>query len=175
MLFNSKQILLISILLSAFNLLAFPAHAENVDELIKAQKELNIASDEKAKELQAQQKTLKETKDAIAMGKKEYVRTCSLCHGMDGKGRGVYAFELKTAPSNLTLIEKKNYGVFPYEKLYQIIDGRKEVKSHGVRDMPIWGDRYNSEIWLETSPQNYETFIRGRIFELLLYLETIQQ
>ena len=175
MLFNIKRNFLITPLYLACSIFIVPAYAENVDELIEAQKELNVNSDEKEKELQAQQKTFRETKDAVDMGKREYERTCSLCHGLDGKGHGVYAFELTIAPSDLTLIEKKNYGVFPYKKLYQIIDGRKEVKSHGARDMPIWGDRYSSEIWLETNPQNYETFIRGRIFELLLFLETIQK
>ena len=175
MLFNSKQYLLFSSIFLAFSLLTFSAHAENFDELIEAQKELKSASDENTKELQYQQKKNRKTLDAISMGKKEYEATCSLCHGLDGKGQGVYAFELKTPPSNLTLIEKKNYGVFPYYKLYQIIDGRNDIKSHGIREMPIWGDRYKSEIYLETSPQNSETFIRGRIFELLIYLETIQQ
>ena len=173
--FKSKLYLFFSSVLLAFNFLAFPAYAEDFEELIKAQKELKGTSNENAKELQYQQNKYRKTKDAITMGKNEYERTCSLCHGLDGKGHGVYAFELKTPPSNLTLIEKKNYGVFPYYNLYQIIDGRNDIKSHGIREMPIWGDRYKSEIYLETNPQNSETFIRGRIFELLIYLETIQQ
>ena len=175
MLINSKSNLLFSSIFLAFSIITFPAYAENFDELIEAQKKLKSASDENAKELQYQQKKKRKTQDAIAMGKKEYEKTCSLCHGLDGKGHGDYAFELKTPPSNLTLIEKKNYGVFPYYNLYQIIDGRNDIKSHGIREMPIWGDRYKSEIYLETNPQNSETFIRGRIFELLIYLETIQQ
>jgi len=170
-----KQHLFIAIFLSILSLLTCLAYAENVEEIIEAQKELNTVSNEEKKTHQKQQNLLNETKDAIAMGKEEYQRTCSLCHGIDAKGHGVYAFELKVAPSDLTLIEKKNYGVFPFSKLYKIIDGRKEVMAHGARDMPIWGDRYNSESWLYTNEKNSETLVRGQIFELLLYLETIQK
>ena len=153
----------------------FMIFTKNIEEIIEAQEELNTTSNEEKKTSQKQQNLLNKTKDAITMGKEEYQRTCSLCHGMDAKGHGVYAFELKVAPTDLTLIEKKNYGVFPFSKLYKIIDGRKEVQSHGERDMPVWGDRFNSESRLDTNQRNSETLARGRIFELLLYLETIQK
>jgi hypothetical protein len=42
-------------------------------------------------------------------------------------------------------IAKKNNGVFPFDSVYEIIDGRKTVIAHGTRDMPIWGDRYMPE------------------------------
>ena len=170
-----KQHLAIVIFLSIFSLIACLAYAENVEEIIEAQEELNTTSNEGKKASQKQQNLLNKTKDAIAMGKDEYQRSCSLCHGIDGKGHGVYAFELTVSPADLTLIEKKNYGVFPFSKLYQIIDGRKEIKSHGARDMPVWGDRYNSESFLNTNVKNSETLVRGQIFELLLYLETLQK
>lgn len=168
-----KLLIVISLIFLIFS--TCTTYAKKVDDIMDAQKELKKASKEKEKELSAQKRSLTKTKDAIAMGKEEYLRTCSLCHGIDAKGHGVYAFELKDSPSDLTLIEKKNYGVFPFSQLYKIIDGRKEVKSHGARDMPVWGDRYSSESWLHTNAQNSETLVRGRIFELLLYLETIQK
>ncbi len=172
---NLKPHLIIAIFLPILSLLTCLAYAENVEEIIEAQKELNTTSNEGKKASQKQQNLLNKTKDAIAMGKDEYQRSCSLCHGIDGKGHGVYAFELTVAPADLTLIEKKNYGVFPFSNLYKIIDGRKEIKSHGARDMPVWGDRYNSESWLNTNAKNSETLVRGQIFELLLYLETLQK
>ena len=149
--------------------------AKNVYEIIEAQQEQNVVAKEKTQEQVFQKELLEETKDPIKMGRNEYLRTCSLCHGVDGKGHGVYAFELKSAPQDLTKIKKENNGVFPFSHLYQIIDGRSDVKSHGTREMPIWGNRYNSESWLYTSERNSETFVRGQIFELLLYLETIQE
>jgi cytochrome c553 len=110
---NLKQHLIIAIFLPILSLLTCLAYAENVEEIIEAQEELNTTSNEEKKASQKQQNLLNKTKDAVAMGKDEYQRTCSLCHGIDGKGHGVYAFELKVAPTDLTLIEKKNYGVLP--------------------------------------------------------------
>ncbi len=172
---NLKQYLVIAIFLPIISLLTCLAYAENIEEIIDAQKELNTTSNVGKKATQKQQNLLNKTKDAIAMGKDEYQRTCSLCHGIDAKGHGVYAFELKVAPADLTKIKARNNNVFPFSDLYKIIDGRKEIKSHGARDMPVWGDRYNSESWLHTNTRYSETLVRGQIFELLLYLETIQK
>ncbi len=172
---TNKKKLFISIIAIIFSSLTCIAYAERVDDLIDAQKEVKKNTQSKKEKLSTQKRELAETRDAITMGKKEYERTCSLCHGIDAKGNGVYAFELTIAPPDLTLIEKKNYGVFPFSNLYKIIDGREEVHSHGARDMPVWGDRFNSESWLDTNQRNSETLARGRIFELLLYLETIQK
>jgi hypothetical protein len=171
----NKRKLLIAFCLIIFSSLTCTTYAKKVEDIIDAQKDLKKTSETKEKQLSTQERILTKTKDAIAMGKEEYLRTCSLCHGIDAKGHGVYAFELKDAPADLTLIEKKNYGVFPFSRLYKIIDGRDEVKSHGARDMPVWGDRYSSESWLYTNARNSETLVRGQIFELLLYLETIQK
>ena len=172
---TNKRKSYIAFFIIIFSSLTCIGYAERVDDLIDAQKEVKKDSESKKEILSTQGRQLAETKNAITMGKKEYERTCSLCHGIDAKGHGVYAFELTIAPPDLTLIEKKNYGVFPFSKLYKIIDGRKEVQSHGARDMPVWGDRFNSESWLDTNQRNSETLARGRIFELLLYLETIQK
>ena len=149
--------------------------AQDVEELINAQKEINVITDVRAKENIDEEELIKQTKDAVFMGQKEYERTCSLCHGLDGKGNGPYAFALIEKPADLTLIQKKNYAEFPFSKLYRIIDGREELKSHGPRVMPVWGDRYNTEHWLEIRTRYSETLVRGRIFELLLYLESIQK
>lgn len=170
-----KQYLFLVSAICLLNLIVNTTFAQTVEEIFKAQKEINIAADEQTKERLAKQKLLEETKDAINMGNKEYEQTCSLCHGIDAKGHGAYAFVLKESPADLTLIKKRNNGVFPFSKLYRIIDGREEIKSHGTRTMPIWGNRFNSENWLNISPRYSETLVRGQIFELLLYLETIQK
>lgn len=122
-----------------------------------------------------EQKILEGTKDAIAMGKKEFEQSCALCHGKSAKGNGLYVAVLAEKPADLTKLKIKNYGVFPYKKLYNIIDGREEIDSHGTRIMPIWGNSFKSDRWLDINPRYAETQVRGRIFELLLYLETIQE
>src|SRR5579859_2850108 len=75
-------------------------------------------------------------------GQKEYAAQCSLCLGMDAKGDGVFNQVLKVVPPDLTVLTKKNGGVFPAERISSVIDGRVEIASHGPRDMPIWGKRY---------------------------------
>jgi hypothetical protein len=41
----------------------------------------------------------------------------------------------KVAPTDLTVLTKKNNGVFPFDSVYEIIDGRKTVIAHGTRDI----------------------------------------
>jgi mono/diheme cytochrome c family protein len=115
-----------------------------------------------------------ELEDAIKAGKTEYMRSCALCHGDNGKGNGIYASKLLVKPSNLTLLQKENNGMFPIRHIYQTIEGRDDIKVHGPKAMPIWGDRFNHESLLYVDDRFTRTFVRGRIFELLLYLEEIQ-
>lgn len=75
-------------------------------------------------------------------GKYEYQTGCAPCHGTDGKGAGPVSSRFRVSPPDLTILAKKNNGVFPLNVVYEIIDGRKALLAHGTRDMPIWGDRY---------------------------------
>ena len=68
----------------------------------------------------------------IDIGKIEYQSNCASCHGMDAKGDGPVSKELKTRPTDLTLLAKKNKGVFPVNAVYRIIDGRDQIASHGT-------------------------------------------
>ncbi len=116
-----------------------------------------------------------EIDELVIEGEKEFQQRCALCHGEDAKGDGPYSFALVFKPADLTQLLIKNDGVFPFIEIYLVIDGREIVKSHGTRLMPIWGDRYNEETWSVVSPQYAKTLVRGRIFELLLYLYSIQE
>lgn len=117
------------------------------------------------------------------IGKTEYQSSCAACHGVDGKGMGPVADALKTKPADLTTITKQNNGVFPFGRIYDIIDGRLEVKSHGVRDMPIWGFRYSPAPIPGLNPvvpyfldplYDREPVIRSRILAVVDYLYRIQ-
>jgi len=77
------------------------------------------------------------------VGKIQYQSSCAACHGADAKGDGPVSKELKTRPADLTVLAKNNNGVFPYDRVFQMIDGRNStVASHGTREMPIWGYRF---------------------------------
>lgn len=80
--------------------------------------------------------------DKVDLGKREYESKCAVCHGLTGKADVSYAEVLKTAIPNLTVLTKKNGGVFPSQRVYEVIDGREQVKAHGTREMPIWGNDY---------------------------------
>ncbi len=45
-------------------------------------------------------------------GETDYRVACAACHGRSGKGDGPVAPELRTSPPDLTLLTKKNSGVF---------------------------------------------------------------
>ena len=88
-------------------------------------------------------------------------------------------------PPDLTVLAKKNNGVFPFNSVYEIIDGRKTVVAHGTRDMPIWGDRYAPEPTKALIPRSSENIlslfyepeaiVRMRILAVIDYLNRIQE
>jgi mono/diheme cytochrome c family protein len=82
---------------------------------------------------------------AVDIGKPEYVNSCAVCHGDSGTGDGSIVAPLKIAPGDLTKIQKSNNGVFPFGRVYEVIDGRKTIAAHGSRDMPVWGDRFKEK------------------------------
>ena len=108
-------------------------------------------------------------------GKLQFEASCALCHGNSAKGDGVFAKLLTIDTPDLTQLKKHNKGFFPYKEVYLMIDGREEVLLHGPRYMPIWGDRFKSSTWASVSEEHAETLVRGAIFELLIYLESIQE
>ena len=85
----------------------------------------------------------------------------------------------------MTVLAKKNNGVFPFNSVREIIDGRKTVVAHGTRDMPIWGDRYAPEPSKGLIPRpsenilslfyDPEAVVRMRILAVIDYLNRIQE
>jgi mono/diheme cytochrome c family protein len=103
----------------------------------------------------------------IDAGKTEYQSSCAACHGIDAKGNGPVSKELKTPPTDLTVLAKNNNGVFPYDMVYQVIDGRNStIRSHGTREMPIWGYRFGP-------PQAFR--FKNRILAVIEYLKRMQE
>lgn len=113
------------------------------------------------------------------LGKVEYENSCALCHGKDGKGTGSINDLFKRAPTDLTMLAKRNRGVFPFDRVYAVIDGREMVRGHGDRDMPAWGNRYTSdsvkaaEYYMDV-PYDAEMYARARILSLIDYLNRMQ-
>jgi hypothetical protein len=108
------------------------------------------------------------------IGITEYELSCMPCHGVDGRGDGPDAQYLETKPADLTQIKKTNAGVFPAYRVAMIIDGRAIVATHGVRDMPVWGERYRRSIPEADGTWDTERDARSRIEALVDYVESIQ-
>lgn len=114
-----------------------------------------------------------------SLGQLEYENNCASCHGLTGKGDGMFTQFLKTPPPSIRTLKKNNGGVFPAERVYQIIDGRSAVKGHGASEMPIWGKEYSAEAQKAHDPffaQIYgEQRVRGRILTLIEYISKLQE
>jgi hypothetical protein len=119
------------------------------------------------------QVALAQESEVIAGGELEYQNHCAICHGVDGKGRGIMAKFLSISPSNLTQLAKKTDGRFSFWQVYRVIDGREEIRGHGTREMPIWGARFQAEA--RGSDPGSRSQVSGRILSLVFYLQHIQE
>lgn len=107
----------------------------------------------------------------------EFRNSCTSCHGVDGKGAGFLTRLFRGVnPGDLTQLAKNNEGEFPFDQVFQVIDGRAEVDAHGDRKMPVWGDRYMGQSMSKFGPDEInETRVRSRVLELVYYIQSIQE
>jgi hypothetical protein len=118
---------------------------------------------------------LSSQEDPILMGSETFKEKCASCHGEDAKGMNAADIGLDINPPDLSMISKRNNGQFPVSRMYAIIDGREVVKDHGTRAMPTWGSLFLTDTIWEGCSQVDEQIVRGRILELILYLDSIQK
>ncbi len=113
------------------------------------------------------------------LGEREYRANCAVCHGVKGDGKGSFAGMLTVAPSDLSMLAKSNGGVFPFDRIYKVIDGRAPDAGHGGGEMPIWGNRYSvkaGEYYMDSfATYNPEEFVRARILALIDHLNALQR
>lgn len=98
-------------------------------------------------------------------GQAPYEQYCAACHGV--------AAELKIEPADLRKLGERYGDPLAKPRLREVIDGRDMPRSHGLPDMPVWGDKL-----LEGVPpgaDGNEFFKRGTIFVIVDYLQTLQQ
>ncbi len=109
-------------------------------------------------------------------GHADFLTYCAACHGVGAKGDGTVAEFLTINAADLTQLKKKNGGTFPREHIFDVIDGRAAVKTHGPRDMPVWGDWFMFEAGSSVLGKGaQEDVIRARIDALVGYIATIQE
>ena len=111
----------------------------------------------------------------MGYGQAEFLNSCAMCHGPEGRGDGEYAINLSTKPADLTQLARKNGGEFPFAKVFGIIDGRYIVEGHDERNMPRWNRLFMQEDLENYSPEEAEAITRERVRLLTLYVETLQR
>jgi mono/diheme cytochrome c family protein len=111
-------------------------------------------------------------------GQREFQTTCAVCHGQEGRGDGPYASMLKTPVPDLTMLSQRNGGTFPFQRVYDMIDGTVMTSGHGTRRMPIWGQVYtfrtDENYYWGASPLHAQPFVRARILALTEYIARLQ-
>lgn len=108
---------------------------------------------------------------AQSTGKPDFQGYCASCHGINatgGKGS-----EIPDPGPDLTHLSKKNGGTFPFEQVYDVIDGRKLAAAHQrLLDMPLWGVYFQPQ----GSPDSAsEAKVKSRITDLVRYIESLQK
>lgn len=93
---------------------------------------------------------------------------CASCHGKTGKGDGPTAPALKTRPTDLASLTRRNGGAFPKDRVLAAVTGRgRPIAAHGSTDMPVWGQIFR---WLDPS----EPRVKQRIEDIVAYIEVLQ-
>lgn len=113
--------------------------------------------------------------ERMSYGEAEYLNSCAVCHGVEGKGDGPLGEMLVKRPADLTSISKRNGGRFPYARVIAVIDGRYDVPGHGNRDMPVWGRQFLEDDQRLYGPAGGEIVTTERINELAGYVQSLQR
>ena len=108
----------------------------------------------------------------LDMGRADFLRHCAACHGEGGRGDGPVAASLRVPPADLTRIAARRAGSFPAAEVTEIVDGRRAVGAHGLREMPVWGVVFSTRVHEAASE---EEAARGRLLVLVEYLRSIQR
>ena len=113
--------------------------------------------------------------DVSVVGKKLYLENCASCHGIRGTGDGIMTRYLKIRPADLTRLARKNKGVFPYQRVSRVIDGRQTVRAHGDVNMPVWGTVFKTRSGAPKDSLKAEAFAAGRTATLTFFLAEMQK
>jgi mono/diheme cytochrome c family protein len=105
-------------------------------------------------------------------GPQMYATYCAVCHGADGTGSGPAARALKTPPTDLTALSRKNGGVFPADHIQTVLKFGVTTPAHGSAEMPIWGGLM---LTLGGTSPDSAMEVHQRIVNLTSYLKQIQK
>ncbi len=108
--------------------------------------------------------------DEINEGRELYLQHCAACHGVKGDGHGPLEHELAEPPADLRLLSRKYGNPLPEDQIARFMDGRADVRAHGPRDMPVWGE----EIWQYPEGSGNPNQVSDSVALIIHYLQSIQ-
>lgn len=115
--------------------------------------------------------TIPVNKTTASNGKLMYSNYCAPCHGVNGRGEGPVASELKVPPTDLSMLAKDNNGKYPAMHVIAVLRfGAETGFAHGSAQMPVWGPILGGMDHTMGSP-DAQTL---RITNLARYVETLQ-
>lgn len=113
------------------------------------------------------------------LGRITYNLHCASCHGAGGEGDGPMAAFLSLPPADLTTIQARNGGVFPFSRVYRIIETGEANEVHAASPMPARGEELLTETLIlqgiEIAPARREAFVRSRILALIDHIAQLQK
>ena len=110
-------------------------------------------------------------------GMADYQAHCLQCHGAKGKGDGrIMDMENRRLP-DLSRLSLRNKGVFPADRVMEIVDGTGVIVIHGTSGLPVWGKAMREEAVAQcrASGCNAEVIVRERLRALADYLALLQE
>jgi mono/diheme cytochrome c family protein len=107
------------------------------------------------------------TVSAGVSGEDEFQRNCALCHGRDGRGFGPVSDAMTRPTADLTLIAKRNEGVFPFDKVAETIRNGGGIAEHTRSRMPAWGKIFGAD----SDPAHAHVVV----LEVTKYIQSLQE
>jgi mono/diheme cytochrome c family protein len=100
-----------------------------------------------------------------------FQKYCAACHGALADGRGPVAPYLNPRPPDLTKLAERYGAPMPRELLAEYVDGRRDVRAHGTREMPVWGEQLFPDV---PAGAEVEAAKAATLWLIIDYLESIQ-
>lgn len=113
------------------------------------------------------------TRFDAAKGQMLFAEKCAVCHGADAKGGGPASLGLGVVPPGLTMLAKRNAGVFPQDEVMTVIDGYYR-SGHYADPMPNFGEEDMGPL-IQVERDGVSTPIPADLLALANYLESIQE
>jgi len=104
-------------------------------------------------------------------GEQDYQHYCAGCHR---SGKGASTPMTGATPPDLSKLAKRNRGKFPFEEVYEVTAGQRNIIWHQRHpDMPYWGDVFYDEA--KGSPGERKAEVKERILGIVRYVQQTQR